>query len=570
MFIKRILLAILPIDGGRYGTKEMLGIFDEQSKIDYQLAIEGAVAISQSRIKLIPRSAGAEILRASKSARITAKKIRQLEAKNDHDTAALVEALSEKCGAGARPWIHYGLTSNDLVDTSNSLQMRDALLIIQAKAAKLAVLLAGKAVRYGGVPAVGRTHGQHASIISFGLKFANWADEIARHLDRISEMKSRVLICKTLGVVGTGSLMGAKAVLVQKKVAERLGLFAARVSTQIVPRERYAEYVFHLALLGATLEKIAVEIRNLQRTEIDEVAERFKKGQMGSSAVPVKKNPTKSERVSSLSKLLRGQIGTAFENIPLWHERDLSNSANERFILPMSSILLDEMLETMITVIRNLYVNEKKIQKNLYHTRGQIFAEFVLEALIKKGVPRFKAYRDVQRVAFAAGDTDYLEAIKKDAVISSLLSQKELEAIFVPENHLGASALIISDVNRAVKKATGKDHLVFSRALWIFVPYWRAFFLFSADSAGTPMSIASLRMACLRKRSSGLRIFSESGMPIAYFTNFSASSGCRILTPNSDATAFTARIMSVSFATFVRMRSSTCRSPPERAPLYAS
>ena len=456
MFIKRTLLAILPIDGGRYGTKEMLGIFDEQSKIDYQLAIEGAVAISQSRIKLIPRSAGAEILRASKSARITAKKIRQLEAKNDHDTASLVEALSEKCSAGARPWIHYGLTSNDLVDTSNSLQMRDALLIIQAKAAKLAVLLAGKAVRYGGVPAVGRTHGQHASIISFGLKFANWADEISRHLDRIAEMQSRVLICKTLGVVGTGSLMGSKAVLVQKKVAERLGLFAARVSTQIVPRERYAEYVFHLALLGATLEKIAVEIRNLQRTEIDEVAEQFKKGQMGSSAVPVKKNPTKSERVSSLSKLLRGQIGTAFENIPLWHERDLSNSANERFILPMSSILLDEMLETMITVIRNLYVNEKKIQKNLYHTRGQIFAEFVLEALIKKGVPRFKAYRDVQRVAFAAGDTDYLEAVRKDAVISSLLSQKELEAIFVPENHLGASALIISDVNRAVKKATGK------------------------------------------------------------------------------------------------------------------
>jgi len=192
-------LSILPIDSGRYGTKEMVAIFKEQNKINYQLAIEGAVAISQSEIGIIPKSVGKEILRASKSGKITAKRIKQLEAKSDHDTAALVEALSEKCKLQARPWIHYGLTSNDLVDTSNSMQMKYVLTIIQPKVGKLALLLAKKAIIYKKVPAVGRTHGQHASIISFGLKFANWASEMAKHIERIEEIKKRVLICKTLG-----------------------------------------------------------------------------------------------------------------------------------------------------------------------------------------------------------------------------------------------------------------------------------------------------------------------------------------------------------------------------------
>jgi len=451
-------LAILPIDSGRYGTKEMVSIFKEQKKIDYQLEIEGAVAVSQSEIGMIPKTVGRNILATARSGKISARRIKQLEAKSDHDTAALVEALSEKCNAAAKPWVHYGLTSTDLVDTSNSMQMRDAFTIIQPKVAKLALLLSKRAMKYKSIPAVGRTHGQHASIISFGLKFANWASEMSTHLQRIAELKKRVLICKTLGVVGTGSLMGAKAVIVQAKVAKRLGLYPAEVTTQIVPRERYAEYVFQLALLGATLEKIAVEIRNLQRTEIGEVSEHFKKGQMGSSAVPMKRNPIKSERISSLSRLLRSHIGTSFENIPLWHERDLSNSANERFIIPMSSILLDDMLETMIRIIENLKVNEKSVRKNLEVTKGQIFAEFVLEALIKKGIPRFSAYRDVQRVAFAANDKDnhFIDAIRRDKKISSKLTEKEIKSIFLPENRLGASVSIINNVNRTVQKTARK------------------------------------------------------------------------------------------------------------------
>jgi adenylosuccinate lyase len=449
------IVPILPIDSGRYGTKEMLAVFDDQKKIDYQLQIEGATAIAQSEISMIPKSSGVNIFKTANSGKITAKRIKQLEAKSDHDTAALVEALSERCQVSARPWVHYGLTSNDLVDTSNSLQIKDVLSIIEPKVARLAIILAKKATQYGEVPAVGRTHGQHASIISFGLKFANWAAEMAVHLERFEEVKKRILICKTLGVVGTGSLMGSKAIEVQKRVAKRLGLYPAEVATQVIPRERYAEYIFQLALLGSTLEKIAIEIRNLQRTEIGEVAEHFKAGQMGSSAVPVKRNPIKSERISSLSKLLRSQMSTAFENIPLWHERDLSNSANERFTIPMCSILLDEMLETMIRIIDNLKINVEKITSNLQVTNGQIFAEFVLEALIKKGVPRFVAYRDVQRVAFSAHDQkmDYIDAVKNDPAISSKLTEKEIDRIFSPESHLGASPEIIANVNNLVQRA---------------------------------------------------------------------------------------------------------------------
>ncbi|MEX0764489.1 MAG: adenylosuccinate lyase [Nitrosopumilaceae archaeon] len=451
-------MPILPIDGGRYGTIEMREIFDDQKKIQYQLEIEATVAESQSEIGMVPKDAAQNIAKTARSGKITVRRVRQLEAKSDHDTAALVEALSERCKPSAKPWVHYGLTSNDLVDTSNSMQIGDALVIIEPKIARLAIILAKFAMRFKDMPAVGRTHGQHASIISFGLKFANWALEMSKHIERINECKKRVLLCKTLGVVGTGSLMGSKALEVQKRVAKKLSLYPAEVTTQIIPRERYAEYVFCIALIGSTLEKIAVEIRNLQRTEIGEAAEPFKKGQMGSSAVPVKRNPVKSERVTSLSRMLRSQINVSFENIPLWHERDLSNSANERFTLPTSSILLDEMLEAMIKILSNLYVNKDRIRKNLEMTKGQIFAEFVLDALIKKGVPRFKAYRDIQRVAFKASDFEmgFLHAIKKDKSISAHLTTKEMERIFVPENQLGASGAIIKNVYNTVTKTCSK------------------------------------------------------------------------------------------------------------------
>lgn len=445
-------LPILPIDSGRYGSKEMKEIFDDEKRLQYQLDFEAAVAQAQAKIGMIPEAASREIARAAASGKVTLSRVAELESVSEHDTAALVEALAEQVTSAAKPWIHYGLTSNDVVDTATCMQMAAAFSIIESKVAKLAQFLSEKAMEYRETPAVGRTHGQHASIISFGLKFAVWASEMARHIERIDEGKKRFLLCKTLGVVGTGSLMGEKALEVQKIAASNLGLHPTDAATQVIPRERFAEMQFLIALIGSTLDKIAIEIRNLQRTEIGEVAEPFKKGQMGSSAVPVKRNPIKSERVSSLAKILRSLVNVSMENVALWHERDLSNSANERFTLPEATILLDEMLNAMTKVISELKVNKERITANIEMTKGQIYAEFVLEALVKKGVARLEAYREIQRVAFAAlgSDTHFSDAVSRDAKLSKQFTKKELGEIFQAKNHLAASGRIIDNVSKLV------------------------------------------------------------------------------------------------------------------------
>jgi adenylosuccinate lyase len=445
-------MPILPIDSGRYGSREIKQIYEEEKRLYYQLEFEAAVATIQAKAKIIPSNASDEIVKVTKSGRISIERIKELEKISDHDTAALVEAMSEQCSDKTKPWIHYGLTSNDVVDTATSMQLRDALNIIEPKIINLAIVLVSRAKEFRIQPAVGRTHGQHSSVISFGLKFAIWAVELAKHIERIEEGKKRFLLCKTLGVVGTGSLMGERALDVQTQVANYLDLHAVDAATQVVPREGYAEVQFLLALVGSTLDKIAVEIRNLQRTEIGEVAEPFRKGQMGSSAVPVKRNPIKSERVSSLARILRSEVDVAMENISLWHERDLSNSANERFIIPMSMILLDEMLNLMINVISQLAVNIDRISSNLDMTKGQIYAEFILEALIKKGVPRLEAYRNIQRIAFSSYDNKqyFYEAIKEDSIVSKILSSEELKLIFDARTHLSASSKIIDNVSKAV------------------------------------------------------------------------------------------------------------------------
>jgi adenylosuccinate lyase len=452
-------MPILPIDSGRYGSEEIKKIFEEEQHLRYQLDFEAAVASAQARIKMIPQDAANDIIKKAKSGKVTIGKVKQLEAFTEHDTAAVVEALSQHCSEKSRPWVHYGLTSNDILDTTISMQMGDAFSIIESKILDLAIAMNDKAVEFRALPAVVRTHGQHASIIAFGLKFAVWAAEMAKHIERIEEGKKRFLLCKTLGVVGTGSLMGNRALKVQRTVSRDLRLYAIDAATQVIPRERHAEMQFLIALVACTLDKIAVEIRNLQRTEIGEVAEPFRKGQIGSSAVPVKRNPIKSERVSSLAKILRSLVNVAMENIALWHERDLSNSANERFTLPMAVILLDEMLNSMRRVIIDLNVNTKRITSNLDITKGQIYAEFVLEALIKKGVPRFEAYRDIQRVAFSSleREEEFFDALRKDSKLSKSLTPLELKDIFNAKNHLSASSKIIENVVRMVK-ATNKKY----------------------------------------------------------------------------------------------------------------
>ena len=445
-------MGILPIDSGRYGSKEIKDIFEEQKRLDFILEFEAATALAQSNVGVIPVDAAKEITRLAKSGKITLNRTKELESTTDHDMAAVVNAISEQCSPNTKPWLHFGLTSNDIIDTTTSMQLRASLLIIEPKIKELAEILSKKAVEFKLQPAVGRTHGQHASIIPFGLKFAVWAMEMVKHVERIKEGKKRFLICKTLGVVGTGSLMGDKALEVQQIVAKLLDLHPIEAATQVIPRERLAEAQFLIALIGTSLDKIAIEIRNLQRTEIDEIAESFKSGQMGSSAVPVKKNPIKSERVSSLAKLLRSLLSVSMENICLWHERDLSNSANERFTIPMGIILLDEMLTTMIKVIKNIFVNVEKVSSNINITKGQIYAEFILESLVRKGIPRIEAYMDIQRVAFQAKDNgkQFIQAIKDDTVLSKYFSEMELNDLFNPKQHFASGIKIIENVSSTV------------------------------------------------------------------------------------------------------------------------
>ena len=446
-------MVILPIDSGRYGSQDIKEIFEEQKRLDFILKFEAATASAQSKIGIIPVDAANEINVLAKSGKITLTRIKELESTTDHDMAAVVNAINEQCSPNTKPWVHFGLTSNDIIDTTTSMQLRASLLIIEPKIQELAEILSKKAVEFKIQPAVGRTHGQHASIIPFGLKFAVCAMEMVKHMERIKEGKKRFLICKTLGVVGTGSLMGDKALEVQQIVASLLDLHPIEAATQIIPRERLAELQFLVALIATSLDKIAIEIRNLQRTEIDEVAESFKSGQMGSSAVPVKKNPIKSERVSSLAKLLRSLLNVSMENICLWHERDLSNSANERFTIPMGIILLDEMLKTMIKVVRHILINTEKISSNINITQGQIYAEFILESLVRKGISRIEAYINIQRVAFEAKDNgkQFIQAIKDDSVLSKYFSDIELNKLFTPEQHLASGTKIIDMVSSIVR-----------------------------------------------------------------------------------------------------------------------
>ena len=447
-------MPILPIDSGRYGTKEMKDIFEEDRKLNYELIFESAVANAQAELQIIPMEASKNIEEVISSNKITVQRVKELESISDHDTAAIVEAISELCSESSKPWIHYGLTSNDVVDSSTSMQMRDVFKILESKLHQLINELLKKSTEYQDLPAVGRTHGQHASITSFGLKFAIWSNELLDHLIRIDEGKKRFLLCKTLGVVGTGSLMRENALEVQKIVAKKLDLFPVEAATQVIPRERYSEMLFTITLIALTLDKIAIEIRNLQRTEIGEVQEPFKKGQMGSSAVPVKKNPIKSERISSLARIVKSNLNVSLENIALWHERDLSNSANERFIIPMSSILVDDMITTMIKIIAGLKINKEKIVNNIELTKGQIFAEFVLQVLVLKGIPRFKAYRDIQSIAFNAVEKQehFFDALIKEEEIIKNVSKEELEVIFNPQSQLSASKNIIRNIVNKAKQ----------------------------------------------------------------------------------------------------------------------
>src|SRR5215467_1641210 len=439
-------MPILPIDTGRYGSPEMRSIFDEENRLQKWLAVEAAIAQAQAAVGDIPKEAAEEIANNASTKIATLARTKAIEKETRHDLMSMVLALTEACTGEGKRFVHYGLTSYDIEDTATGLMFKEAYALIQKNLDEVEANLRRMVRKYRDQLIVARTHGRHAGVITFGLKLAVWLEEVERHQARIKQVRERVLVGKVLGLVGNGAGLGQNALRVQEKALAKLGLKPAGLVTQIVQRDNHAEVVSSLALLGSSLDKFATEIRNLQRTEISEVMEPFEREkQVGSSALPSKRNPELSERVSSLAKLTRGLVVPALENVPLWHERDLSNSANERFIFPMSFILTEEMLRLTNRVLKGLEVLPTNMRKNLELSQGLLLAERVVKFLVQAGVPRQEAHDRVRRVSMRALDNriPFAKALQEDAFVSKKLKPKEIREALDYKSYMGVTDQLI-------------------------------------------------------------------------------------------------------------------------------
>jgi adenylosuccinate lyase len=415
----------------RYTLPEMGQVWSEQTKLANWLKIEILVCEAWAQLGAIPPAALENI---RNRAGFDLNRIKEIEAETRHDVIAFLTNVAEHVGEDSK-YIHMGLTSSDILDTGLALQLRDSCDLILKRLHDLMEVLAARAREYKYTLMPGRTHGVHAEPVTFGLKLAGWYTEIERHIERITRARATVSCGKISGAVGT---MANVDPAVERYVCEQLGLTPCKVSTQIIQRDRHAEYLTVLALVAGSLEKMATEIRNLQRTEIREVEEPFHSGQKGSSAMPHKRNPMISERITGLSRLIRSNALVGLENMALWHERDLTHSSTERVILPDSSILLDYILEKFTRVMERLVVNRDNMSSNLEATMGLVFSQQVLLALIDKGFLREDAYRLVQEAAMDAWQRriPFKELLQKDERIRAALSADELERLFDYSYHL--------------------------------------------------------------------------------------------------------------------------------------
>jgi len=434
-------LPILPIDTGRYGTVEMLRIFEEKKRIQYLLDVEAALALAHAEVGNIPKRDAEIIEKMASTEYVKIERIKAIEKDIKHDIASLVRALSEVCGLSGA-YVHLGATSYDIVDTANALQIRDALTVIEERLAGFKVILQEKAGQYKETVMTGRTHGQHALPITLGFKFSVWGYEVNRHLKRIAECKKRVLVGKISGAVGSQAGLGENAPEIQELVMKRLNLETAEISTQIVQRDRYAELVCIYAMVASSLENFATEIRELQRPEIAEVFESFEATkQVGSSTMPHKQNPEICERVCGLARIVRSLVLPALEDMVTWHERDLTQSSAERFVLPESSILLDYILKLMCDVVSNLRVDSKRMLANLSLTQGRAMSESVMMALTKKGVNRQEAHEILRQLTIKSTveNKTFKQSLIEDSFVSSRLGAKEIEDALNPKNYLGTA-----------------------------------------------------------------------------------------------------------------------------------
>lgn len=434
-------MPILPIDTGRYGTPEMLKIFDEETRVQKLLDVEAALALAHAEVGNISQKDAEKIAEMASTKYVKVDRVKAIEKEIKHDIASLVRALSEQCGSSGA-YVHLGATSYDIVDTANALQLKDAIAVLQKRLADFKVVLQKQAETHKATVMIGRTHGQHALPITLGFKFAVWGYEINRHLQRLDECKKRVLAGKISGAVGTQAGLGEHAPEIQALVMKRLGLSAAEISTQIVQRDRYAELVSIYAMVVSSLENFATEIRELQRPEIAEVFESFEaKKQVGSSTMPHKQNPETCERICGLARIVRSLSMPALEDMVTWHERDLTQSSAERFILPESNILLDYILNLMCNVVANLRVDSERMLQNLSVTQGRAMSESVMMALTKKGANRQEAHEMLRQLTIksAAEGKNFKQMLLEDKFVSGKLSEKEIDSALNPKNYLGTA-----------------------------------------------------------------------------------------------------------------------------------
>jgi adenylosuccinate lyase len=409
----------------RYTREAMGRIWTEENKFQTWLLVEILACEALAKIGQIPKKAAQNIRR---KARFSLDRISAIEAETKHDVIAFLTNVGETVGPDAR-YIHLGLTSSDILDTAMAVRLREASKLILKGCDRLLLALKRKAMAHKHTVMVGRSHGIHAEPITFGLKLALWYDEMQRNRRRMEQAMETVSVGKISGAVGTYANISPK---VEAYVCKKLSLRPAAISSQIVQRDRYAEYFTTLAIVASTIEKIAVEVRHLQRTEVSEAEEYFSKGQKGSSAMPHKRNPIGSENLSGLARLVRSNAGAAMDNIPLWHERDISHSSVERVIAPDSTILIDYMLSRMTEIIRKLVVYPKRMQQNLKLTRGLIFSQQILLGLAMRGVSREAAYKMVQKCAMDAWKKkkDFKELVLNDSDIRKYLKIEEIETLF--------------------------------------------------------------------------------------------------------------------------------------------
>ncbi|MBI4415428.1 MAG: adenylosuccinate lyase [Euryarchaeota archaeon] len=442
-------MVVCPLDF-RYGRKPMKALFSEEAKLQRLLDVEAALARAHAKVGTLAKADADAIAKAATTKTVSWDRMQEIEREIGHDVMAVVLALSEKAGPAGK-YVHLGATSNDITDTATALQLRDALAILEEDLVQLKAALLALAEAHKRTVMLGRTHGQAAVPITFGLKMAVFALEVHRHLERLRQARPRICVGKMSGAVGTGAAFGPKALELQELVARDLGLGYEEASTQVVGRDRYAELLALLANVAASAEKMATEVRNLQRTEIGEAAEAFGDRQVGSSTMAQKENPVTSENVCGLARIVRGFVVPAYENVPLWHERDLTNSAAERILIPHALILADDLLAKLADVFRNLRVYPERMRANLEATKGQAMAESVMIALVGTGIGRQEAHRLVQEAArWAREEGVHLrEALAADPTIAKALTKKGIDAVLDPDNYLGSSVEI---VERIVKK----------------------------------------------------------------------------------------------------------------------